>query len=349
MPLDVEKLLAPVSADAPCGEDIGYDTRLMEMENLVSGKKDTQFAQAEEPDWRSVQSIGVELLGRSKHLRPIVLLTVAGLRIEGAPGLRDGLRLLSGVVENFWPNLWPALDPDDNNDPTERLNIIVGLSPARDSFADALKIRNYILDMPMAESRQMGRFTLRDVLRAAGELPAVESGLDKAPDLNTISSAYKDTDPARAEAIAAGCREAYAEAQRLDAALERQLGAGNSANLETLLGLLKSANTMLGRIGGGPAAPVAEDAAPAGEAAPGGAAPAPRAAAPPGEITSHLDVHKAIDKICEFYSKHEPSSPVPILLKRAKRLVGKDFEALLKDLTPDAVRQLRVFSGDEDE
>ena len=47
--------------------------------------------------------------------------------------------------------------------------------------------------------------------------------------------------------------------------------------------------------------------------------------------------------------KNEPSSPVPILLKRAKRLVGKNFEELLRDLTPDAVRQMRVFTGEDED
>jgi type VI secretion system protein ImpA len=57
-------------------------------------------------------------------------------------------------------------------------------------------------------------------------------------------------------------------------------------------------------------------------------------------------VAKAIERICDFYARTEPSSPVPILLKRAKRLVGKSFEELLQDLAPGGLRQLQVFSGD---
>jgi len=203
----------------------------------------------------------------------------------------------------------------------------------------------------LAESRQLGRFTLRDVMRAAGELPAVEKGMEKAPDLTTITSAFKDTDPARATAIANGCREALVAVQRLDAALSQKLGEGRGANFETLSGLLKTANQMLTRIGGGAATPDAAAASAPGAPAATGTmtAPPPPPPPPPGEITCALDVHKAIDKICEFYMKNEPSSPVPILLKRAKRLVGKSFEELLKDLTPDAARQMRVFTGGGDD
>ena len=46
--------------------------------------------------------------------------------------------------------------------------------------------------------------------------------------------------------------------------------------------------------------------------------------------------------------REEPSSPVPILLRRAKRLVGKNFEELLADLAPGGMEELRHFAGNTD-
>src|SRR5690242_21313615 len=38
-----------------------------------------------------------------------------------------------------------------------------------------------------------------------------------------------------------------------------------------------------------------------------------------------------------FRSASEPSSPIPLLLERAKRLVAKDFLEVLAELAPDAL------------
>ena len=34
---------------------------------------------------------------------------------------------------------------------------------------------------------------------------------------------------------------------------------------------------------------------------------------------------RLLDKICDYYSEHEPSSPVPVLLNRAKRVAKMSF------------------------
>ncbi|MCY2964693.1 MAG: type VI secretion system protein TssA, partial [Planctomycetota bacterium] len=64
-----------------------------------------------------------------------------------------------------------------------------------------------------------------------------------------------------------------------------------------------------------------------------------------GEILTRDDVVKAIDKICEYYARHEPSSPLPLLLKRAKRLSTMSFMEILQDLVPDGVPQAQLFGG----
>ena len=68
-----------------------------------------------------------------------------------------------------------------------------------------------------------------------------------------------------------------------------------------------------------------------------------------GRITSNQDVLKALDMIIAYYTQSEPSSPVPLLIKRAKRLVGKSFVDIIRDLSPDAMSQVKMVSGDEDQ
>ncbi|MEM9047061.1 MAG: hypothetical protein AAGC81_20475, partial [Pseudomonadota bacterium] len=64
-----------------------------------------------------------------------------------------------------------------------------------------------------------------------------------------------------------------------------------------------------------------------------------------GTIAGRKDVLTALDRICDYYAKNEPSSPVPLILKRAHRLVMADFEAILQDLAPGGLDQLRTVAG----
>jgi type VI secretion system protein ImpA len=67
-----------------------------------------------------------------------------------------------------------------------------------------------------------------------------------------------------------------------------------------------------------------------------------------GQITTNQDVHKALDMIITYYEQNEPSSPVPLLLKRAKRLVGKTFVDIIRNISPDAMTQVKMVSGEEE-
>ena len=84
-----------------------------------------------------------------------------------------------------------------------------------------------------------------------------------------------------------------------------------------------------------------------GDAATGDRASQPAAA--PGEIRSREDVIRVLDRACEYFERNEPSSPVPLLLRRAKRLISKDFMEILKDLAPDGVSQAENVGGTSDE
>jgi type VI secretion system protein ImpA len=56
-----------------------------------------------------------------------------------------------------------------------------------------------------------------------------------------------------------------------------------------------------------------------------------------------------IDRICAYYERYEPSSPVPLLLQRARRLVDKNFMEILQDLAPEGMSQARQVGGIENE
>jgi type VI secretion system protein ImpA len=71
--------------------------------------------------------------------------------------------------------------------------------------------------------------------------------------------------------------------------------------------------------------------------------PAPSSAS--AEITSRDEVLRCLEGVLTYYAHHEPSSPLPVLLKRAKLLVHADFAAIVRNLIPEGVAELEKLYG----
>ena len=52
-----------------------------------------------------------------------------------------------------------------------------------------------------------------------------------------------------------------------------------------------------------------------------------------------------MQKIEDYYRRTEPSSPVPLIMMRAKTLVGRNFIECLEDLSPTAIDAVETVSG----
>ena len=342
--INVDDLLKPIAADKPCGEDFTYHPSFQNLETIARGKPETQFSPAEDPEWKEVRDAALEVLGQSKHLGAAVILTSSLLKLGGLDGLRDGFAVVHGLIEKYWADVYPRLDPEDNNDPTERLNILNNFSGPR--FLAQLG------DLVLCSSPSMGRITLRQATAAKEKPESSESSEAKpaaktGPDLNQVQAAFRDAGPEAAAATLAIVTDAIGHVQGINSFLDTTLGSGRGVNFEALDKVLDEMKRTLGpHATGEPSA----DAAAGGEAAEtsGGGADRPAARGGPsvsGTIQSRADVIKALDLICDFYRQQEPSSPVPLILERAHRLVDKDFMTILNDLTPDAIAQLQVITG----
>jgi type VI secretion system protein ImpA len=63
------------------------------------------------------------------------------------------------------------------------------------------------------------------------------------------------------------------------------------------------------------------------------------------DIKSRQDAIRALDAVSAYFRSHEPSSPVPMFLERAKRLVSKSFMEVLADIAPDSLSQAKLIGG----
>lgn len=343
--LDVGKILEPVPGDRPCGTDLEYDAEFLALAQAARPKPDRQMGEAtvpgEEPDWREVKTAAVRLTARSKDLRVLVLLCHALVRTDGIAGFAQGIAALRGVVQNFWDGLFPLLDADDNNDPTMRVNVLVAL-------AEGTGLVRALREVPLVVARVAGSFGLREIDAAAGR--ATMAGTAPTPDL--IRAAFQEADVAALERTMVDVRTAREELAGLEAVLGEKLGS-SAPNLRPLAAVLEAQGrelepylTARGSSLGGSAAPGTEAAASVAAGAVGVGRSTGGGTLPPG-IHSREDVVLWLDLMCEFYSRSEPSSPVPILLQRARRLVNKSFLDVVRDLMPDGLNQAMLYQGQE--
>ena len=344
MAIDVNKLLAEISPKAPCGEDLSYDPAFLELERIAQGTPEQQVGEtivpAEEPNWRDVRDQALALLERTRSLSVIKYFVVSAMKTEGLAGLGSSLAVLRGSLERYWDTLWPRLDPDDNNDPLERMNIISFLSPPAGIYGDPLGFMQRLGEVPLCNSRQLGRFGLRDIQIARKELSAPAG--KPAPELSAIEAAFRDTAAEDIEAAAAAARQAAEHIDAIDSLITRRVGAGKAVNLDPARKAMKEICSCMANFAGGLAgAQAGADAA----QTPAGAAGTGAGPAIAGEIHSAEDVIRVLDLICAYYKRVEPSSPVPLLLGRARGLVRKSFVEIIADLNPEALQQIQVISG----
>ena len=347
----VEKLLQPISDNQPCGPDLSYDPRLDELETVLKGQPEVEMGSvvkpAEPPDWRQLKGAALEFLGASKHLRVAAMACCSLLKVDGLPGFRDGLQVIRGLLEQYWEPLYPLLDPDDNNDPQQRLNILSSLTASRLSVTGWLQIIDYLCTVSLCRPKGAPPISLDDLMAATKRKEAGPDGTVPAgPDLGQLNKAFQNANldevKANHEAVTQ-CLEAVAG---IDGFLTSTLGAGGTINFDDLRGVLQQIErTLAPRVGGAAASAASGDAAAAeseaGAAGAQGGVSTFAGVAVSGSIRSRDDVVRTLESICDYYQQVEPGSPVPFLLRRAQKLAKMNFLEAMQELalaTPDQLR-----------
>ncbi len=343
--IDASRFTTPLTDGDPSGPNLEYDPDFMALERASQARPEQVIGDSvkpgQEPDWRDVTERAEALMDRTRDLRIAVALTHAWLRTRGLEGLAAGLGVIKGLLEGQWDSVHPRLDADDDDDPTLRVNSLLSLASA-DGLLKALR------EVPLVSSKTLGRFNLRDIRIASGKQAA--SGTADPPKPIQIDAAFRDADLAELQASAAQIALALDTLAAVDALLVDKVGSQAPELKPLVLDLTEIkhiiATQLAARGVGAASADGAVDAANgAGASATGGAAD--RTVAGRGEIESREDVVRQLDRLCEYYSRHEPSSPIPMLLRRAKRLVSKDFMAIIRDLTPAGIAEAELLSGAE--
>jgi type VI secretion system protein ImpA len=331
-------LCEPVSADAPCGIDLEDTQLLASFDAFRVFGSDTSVRP--DVDWTGVRTQALTALSQSRDLRLLTHLAAATLRTEGIKAFCAVL-----TVADFWlTQSWGLVFPRVQDDALLRKN-------ALNCLADPMAIVGPLRRSPIISQRQFGTFTLRDVELARGQLEAtdadrnvpgtaqIEAALAATP-IEELSALVRELDTARAalDSIVANMQQhAGPQAAPDFAALAKPL-----TRIRKLL-----AEHLAARSGADPQASLSAGVAPDIFGRADGTTGDEVSVSADGVeiIKSRQEAIRAIDAAVLFFRRYEPSSPVPLLLERARRLVAKSFMEVLEDIAPEGLPQAKLVGG----
>ncbi|EIF31109.1 hypothetical protein BCh11DRAFT_06625 [Burkholderia sp. Ch1-1] len=337
--------MTPVDAAAPCGIDLEYDPEFVVLAAKMTARQDAQygdFVGSPEPvNWSDVDRDCRRLMARSKDMRLAVLFARCRTRLGGAAGLAEGVGLLAAWLAAFPDQIHPqpGVDADREAALEIRMNALQALTDADGLLAD---VREIALTKATATRLQM-----RDIERAFAQ-PRPSDAL--APE--SVTRQLDDLRSQQQETLA-GFDEAFAGLTAIDTWGREHLGA-HAPDLSTLRRLLRhvapggvrTARAKAGIVTVDPSSvdQRVEDAMRDSPAA--REAQAVRAdidmSAGEGAGTAPIDRHAALELVRqarEWFEKSEPSSPVPLLLRRAELLVGKRYAEVVKAIPAELLVQ----------
>lgn len=317
-----------------CGEQLEYSSEFIELENILSSTYTVEYGEyiytSDPIDWGHVESLCKVLHERTLDLRVSVWLARSLLERKGIIGFIGGLKLICWLLQERWSTVHPQLVTQDNFDPLIRINTLSELAvPA--TIITVLK-------------RQVLATADNGEVLYLGGLEAVSGPeCDAQHRLNELL--VKLIEPRCSTELMRNLghiKDLHDVLEEISSCLEEKTG----INGVTPFQRLSQASQKWAR--------VIEDRL--------------RSVEPKFPTMSNMeqvscgirhiddsrlevycqsreDVVRALDAICQYYLREEPSSPVPFLIARVRRLTSMSFIDIIEELAPDSVSNLRSLGG----
>lgn len=345
--IDFSTILVDHEGETNCGRDCEFDPLMIQIQSTIKGKPerqtgDGQIIEAEEPDWKLIKKNSLELCSHTHNLEVYISLARAMMHLQGYAGLADGSALIAAALERYWDCIYPQIDPDDiDAPPIERTNLFkVFEDPV---FLVPLEKLELIYSKQMQSSVSL--FAIR---RAKNEKD--DDSINQSKLFDAIFRGSDQHDLENLNILLDKCSSNFSSITNFLIGIE-QIGTGYAPSFDSLLKTINESKLIIKKYSVSP-----DDRSESIESEPikvgikdiSNAAPELTSSFTEG-INSREDVISALVEIEDYFNKNEPGSPIPLLLRRAKNLVDKDFISLIEDLAPDSVQQLGVILGTKEE
>ncbi len=373
--IELAQWLAPLDGENPSGEDLRNDARFHDLERILEPQVKVVYDDRNKPttqvstpiDWNTVLARAAELRTHGRDLRLLVVVTRALANEEGLAGLAEGLTLIARSFDAYWDNMHPMLRAGPPRDAAlRRINALLDLQNSQSGVLSDLRQRTMFMSPGIGaiSGRDLEQACLDDrvmLQEAASGLNAAEKAvLSKAHEqligrVRTAMAAFADRSATDLAALVEAARAARSAMDQLDVVVNARLETVGPAIPE----LSRFIDRVLASVERVQPAKVNAEQAVHQATAPAAAAPLPNGHAAdfpssmsvaglPDRITSRDDVVKCLDLVVAFYDRTEPSSPIPHLARRVRRMVHMDFVELMEDLAPSGLKEFRLLAGMQD-
>ena len=322
--MEMEVLLTPLAAHAPCGDDLSFSSEFDTI-NEMRRADDATLNQGEwvtslkVADWPGVARTCETLLGtRTKDLRLAMWLTEAWALTQGYSGLARGLQVCTELCTRYWAPLHPIADDGDHE---QRIGNMRWLLQRVVSLATSL---------PVAQARKGTVYSLHDLTLARQYATLLEREPDEAArsasdklTLEQFQRALRDTPAETLQGTLTAARQCEAALLAWQVVVDAELGADGPsfvAAKEALSQAVHDIERLAREVGAlhdtvGAATVTAAAVATAGTALPStGPQGAPVAAGP---LQTRAQALQQLRDVAHFFRRTEPHSPVAYLAEKA--------------------------------
>jgi type VI secretion system protein ImpA len=280
----------------------------------------------EPPDWGEIRQQALVALDKTRDLRLLTHLAAALVRTDGLAAFVDTLDVAAYWLEAMWPHAYPVANDED----------VMMRRNALSAFADPMAMLEGVRRLPLVRGRH-GTVSLRDIDITAGTIAAGDK--DQRRDEAQIAAAFAELSDEDLTGLHDVSVRGVTALDRIEKATLDGGGIDAVPDLSRLRAVLVRIERLFAQYLAGRRVETPEGAETATATRTDGAV------MPVGSITSRQDAIRALDAVAEYFRRNEPSSPIPLFVDRAKRLVAKDFLEVLADIAPDALAQARAASG----
>jgi type VI secretion system protein ImpA len=343
--LELDRLAAPISDDAPTGVELrtADETAYWAVKDTYTKARsiEASLAKGNDPDpdnpldWQGVLDACTQALAeKTKDLEIAAYLLVAAFRVHGVAGLRDGFCLVRTLVESYWDNLYPPLDvegtsPDGEpiTSPATRVTTLGGVNSK--TLVEMLK------ELPVARSHHDGDFSFvqyKDALRK------------RDASLDAIRQAAAETDAAYYRPFAADVKACQEEFRQMTAALDARCGKESPAST-AMAELLRELNEYVTTLAGDKLKePESADGQSEGDGQVAGAAPARGGTFSASDVLkTREEAFNTLRKVAGFFRQTDPHSFLAYALERVIRWGEMPLPKLLEELISGDDSRREVF------
>jgi type VI secretion system protein ImpA len=355
--IDIDGLLQPISPEAPAGVDPRSDSAANSLyyrtKDARNAARSAERAAVEiggpAPDeWDTVAETAITLLSsQGKDLEIAAWLIEALLRQSGFAGLRDGLRLMAGLVGHYWETCFPEIDEDGVEG---RVSAVAGLNGAGAVGTLIQPIRLVPLTHGSLAAYSLWNYEqaldLEKVTDSYRRQERIDNG---AVTMEQFNQSIAETTPAFFSELVSDIEQALEALAEMDRAFEAVAGV-DAPPVSTLRELLQE---ILGSVRhfavdklalARPAAEavIEETATETVVSTDGSAAIVVQQVRREGYVNRE-DALADIVKIAAFFRKTEPHSPISYTLEDAVRRARLTLPELLTELAEDPAHIQRIL------